>query len=96
MKPHRIPSLTGPQRTLSPLEQALGPRPILTLVIEDMFVREIWVGGRAPIIKIHDYDWGAHDPLAIIDREGFAYAPINWNGPAWSLGLSLHPPAKEV
>ncbi|MEL6859797.1 MAG: hypothetical protein AAGL97_09765 [Pseudomonadota bacterium] len=68
----------------------------MTLVIEDMFVREIWVNGRAPLIRIRDYDWGPTDPDRVLDREGFAYSPINWNGPAWSLGLSLHPPIKEA
>ena len=95
MKCHRLPSLGADQRQLSRLEQVLGPRPIMTLVIEDLVVREIWVGGRAPLIRIRDYDWGQSDPSAVIDRDGFAYSPINWNGPAWTLGLSLHPPEKE-
>ena len=82
------------QRQLSRLERTIGPRPILTLVVEDLLVREIWVGGRAPLIRIRDYDWGTTDPMAAIDPDGFAYSPIRWNGPAWALGLSLQPPLK--
>ncbi|MEO0451936.1 MAG: hypothetical protein AAFZ74_16600 [Pseudomonadota bacterium] len=96
MNCHRLPSLGAETRQLSRLEQVLGPRPTMTLVIDDMFVREIWVNGRAPLILIRDYDWGSTDPLAVKDADGFAYSPINWNGPAWSLGLSLHPPLKEA
>lgn len=83
-------------RARSSLEHLIGPRPKLTLVIEDNFVAEIWVEGRAPIITIQDYDWGQTDPDPVIDAEGFAFSPINWRGPAWTLGLSLHPPAKET
>lgn len=93
---HRLPSLGAIPRRLSHLEQQIGPRPVMTLVIEDLFVREIWVGRRAPIIRIHDYDWGQTDPTPVIDCDGCAYSPINWNGPAWTLGLSLHPPEKEA
>ncbi|GAB5458326.1 MAG: hypothetical protein Hens3KO_13560 [Henriciella sp.] len=78
-----------PARSLSALERRLGPRPRLTLVVEDMCVTEIWVEGRAPLIAIHDYDWGETDSDRAFDREGFAYTPINWRGPVWSLGLSL-------
>ncbi|WP_339636916.1 ParB/RepB/Spo0J family partition protein [uncultured Hyphomonas sp.] len=77
-------------------ERVLGPRPVLTLYIADLFVREIWVEGRAPIIRIRDYDWGETDTEPAFDSEGFPYTPINWRGPAWRLGLSLHPPAKET
>lgn len=83
-------------RRLSKIEQILGARPVLTLCISDMFVREIWVEGRAPLIHIHDYDWGDTDPDPAFDDEGFAFSPIHWRGPAWTLGLSLHPPAKET
>ncbi len=83
-------------RALSNTEQLLGPRPHLRLVIEEQFVREIWVDGRAPIITIHDYDWGVTDPDPAFDEEGFAFSPINWRRPAWMLGLSLHPPVKET
>lgn len=85
-----------PERALSRIEQMLGPRPRLTLVICDMAVREIWVEGRAPLITVHDYDWGETDPDPAFDEEGSAFSSINWRGPAWTLGLSLHPPAKET
>ena len=65
-------------------------RPRLTIVIENQFVSEIWVEGRAPIISIHDYDWGETDPEPARDRDGFPFTKINWNQPAWALGLSLH------
>lgn len=70
----------------------LGPRPRLTLVMENQFVSEIWVNGRAPIICVHDYDWGETDPAPARDRDGFAYTKINWNQPAWVLGLTLNLP----
>ncbi len=73
---------------LNHLRQALGPRPDMTLIIQDQFIREIWVNGRAPIITIHDYDWGGDDPNPSFDEEGFAYSPIRWRAPAWQLGLS--------
>lgn len=85
-----------PERELSRIEQVLGPRPRLTLVISDMTVREIWVGGRAPLITIHDYDWGETDPNPAFDDEGLPFSPINWREPAWTLGLSFNPPAKET
>lgn len=74
----------------------LGPRPRLTLVIQDSKIVEIWVEGRAPIITVHDYDWGETDPGSAFDAEGFAFLPITWNGPAWMLGLSLDPLAEEA
>jgi len=74
----------------------LGPRPSLTLVIEDHMVTEIWVSGRAPDISIRDYDWGETDTHPVIDRDGYPFTPIKWRGSAWALGLSLHPPAKET
>ncbi len=67
----------------------LGPRPRMTLVIQDSKIVEIWVEGRAPIITVHDYDWGATDP-------GSAFSPITWNRPAWMLGLSLRSLAEEA
>lgn len=70
----------------------LGPRPELTLVMENQFVSQIWVDGRAPIICIHDYDWGETDRAPARDRDGFPYTKITWRQPAWALGLSLHPP----
>lgn len=86
----------SPSRRLSRLEGQIGPRPELTLIVEGMFVREIWVAGRAPVITIHDYDWGETDPNPAFDADGSAFSPIQWRGPAWTLGLSLHPPAKET
>ena len=73
-------------------ERLLGPRPRLTLVVSDMFVSEIWIEGRAPLITIHDYDWGQTDRHPAIDGEGVPFTPIRWKQPAWTLGLSLHPP----
>ena len=74
----------------------LGPRPRLTLVIENQFVTEIWVEGRAPIISIHDYDWGQTDLEPARDLEGLPYTKINWNQPAWALGLSFHLPEMKA
>lgn len=74
----------------------LPPRPRMILVLEHGFVQEIWVEGRAPLITIHDYDWGETDPDPNFDAEGFAFSPIRWRQPAWALGLSLHPPIKET
>jgi len=83
-------------RTLTESERILGSRPEMTLVVEDDRVVEIWVAGRAPCIAIRDYDWGRTDPAAAFDNEGFPYSDIHWSGPAWALGLSLYPPAKET
>ncbi|WP_341197228.1 ParB/RepB/Spo0J family partition protein [Hyphomonas chukchiensis] len=80
---------------MSALEHILGPRPRLTLVVEESRVVEIWVDGRAPLIGLHDYDWAETDPDASRDEEGFPFIPINWKGPAWALGLSLYPPEQE-
>lgn len=77
-------------------ERILGPRPQMTLVVEDDRVVEIWVADRAPRIAIRDYDWGRTDPAPAFDREGFPYSDIHWSGPAWALGLSLYPPEKET
>ena len=49
-------------RTLSRLERDIGPRPQMTLVIQDQRICEIWVNGRAPVITLRDYDWGEADP----------------------------------
>jgi ParB family chromosome partitioning protein len=68
----------------------------MKLVLENQFVTEIWVNGRAPIITVLDYDWGQTDPDAIRDKDGFPYTKINWWRPAWALGLSLHPPSQEA
>ena len=80
---------------MNALDQILGPRPRLTLVVEDSRIVEIWVDGRAPLIGLHDYDWGETDRHASRDAEGFPFTPINWKGPAWALGLSLYPPEQE-
>ncbi|MBB41553.1 MAG: hypothetical protein CMF01_15850, partial [Hyphomonas sp.] len=82
------------RRSVSESERILGPRPEITLVVEDDRVVEIWVGGRAPRIAIRDCDWGRTDPAPAFDREGFPYSDIHWSGPAWALGLSLYPPEK--
>lgn len=82
-------------RTLTKTEQILGPRPGVTLVIENRYVTEIWVAGRAPYITIRDYDWGQTDLHPAIDAEGYPFTPIRWRGAAWQLGLSFHPPIKE-
>ena len=84
------------RRSVSESERILGPRPEITLVVEDDRVVEIWVGGRAPRIAIRDCDWGRTDPAPAFDREGFPYSDIHWSGPAWALGLSLYPPEKET
>lgn len=68
----------------------LGPRPRMTLVICEGQVAEIWVGGRAPLISIRDYDWGETDPEPSRDVDGFPFTKVNWRDPAWTLGLSLY------
>ena len=83
-------------RALTEAERILGPRPQMTLVVEDDRVVEIWIAGRAPHIRVRDYDWGRTDPAPAFDREGFPYSDIHWSGPAWALGLSLYPPEKET
>ncbi|HRK69593.1 MAG TPA: hypothetical protein PKY73_18750 [Hyphomonas sp.] len=40
-------------------QQLLGPRPSLTLDIEQGFVTGIWVAGRRPDLIIRDFDLGA-------------------------------------
>lgn len=87
---------TGMSEPLSPAEHILGPRPGLTLVIQDARVVEIWVAGRAPRISLRDHDGGETDPHALRDRDGLPFTPINWRLPAWALGLSLHPPEQET
>lgn len=66
------------------------PRPEITLVVENGFIREIWVAKRAPLITIHDYDWGESDPLAVRDQDGAAYSKIEWREPSWRLGLTIN------
>lgn len=74
---------------LTPFEKILGPRPGLTLVVEDNQIVEIWVKGRTPRITIRDYDWGKTDTCPVIDCEGHPFTPITWRGAPWQLGLSL-------
>lgn len=68
----------------------IEPRPQLTLIVECGFVHEIWVAGQAPLITIHDYDWGETDPLAMHDQDGAPYTMIKWRAPAWRLGLTVN------
>ena len=82
-------------RALTPSEKILGPRPGLTLVIENRQVAEIWVAGRCPHITIRDYDWGKTDSRPCLDRDGDPFTPITWRGTVWQLGLSLNPPLEE-
>jgi ParB family transcriptional regulator, chromosome partitioning protein len=79
---------------MSALDPILGPRPRMTLVVEDARIVEIWVEGRAPLIAVRDYDWGETDPGASRDEDGIPFTDITWRGPAWALGLSLYPPAQ--
>ncbi|MFN7056459.1 hypothetical protein [Hyphomonas sp.] len=72
-------------------ERLLGPRPQLTLDIEQGFLTAIWVAGRRPDIAIRDYDLGACDPDPALDAFGARYVPINWYLPPWRLGLALAP-----
>lgn len=71
----------------------LGPRPSLTLMIQSGYIQEIWVQKGAPIITLHDYDWGETDPMAIQDGEGLSYSKFTWKEPVWKLGLSIQPRA---
>ena len=73
-------------------EQLLGPRPALTLDIEQGFVTGLWVAGRRPDLIIRDFDLGASAPDASLDIFGAPYVPINWYLPPWRLGLALAPP----
>jgi ParB family chromosome partitioning protein len=72
-------------------EQLLGPRPSLTLDIEQGFVTAIWVEGRCPNVTIRDFDLGASVPDASRDFFGAPFVPINWHLPPWRLGLALAP-----
>ena len=73
-------------------EQLLGPRPSLTLDIEQGFVTGLWVAGRRPDLIIRDFDLGASAPDAALDFFGAPYVAINWHLPPWRLGLALAPP----
>jgi ParB family transcriptional regulator, chromosome partitioning protein len=72
-------------------EQILGPRPSLTLDIEQGFVTGLWVAGRRPDLIIRDFDLGASAPDASLDYFGAPFVPINWHLPPWRLGLAFAP-----
>lgn len=65
-------------RLLTSVEELLGPRPYLTLGIQNRVITEIWVAGRCPRIIIHDYDWGETDTHPSLDREGYPFTRIVW------------------
>ena len=73
-------------------QQLLGPRPSLTLDIEQGFVTGLWVAGRRPDLIIRDFDLGASAPDASLDVFGAPFVAINWHLPPWRLGLALAPP----
>jgi len=73
-------------------QQLLGPRPSLTLDIEQGFVTGLWVAGRRPDLIIRDFDLGASAPDASLDVFGAPFVSINWYLPPWRLGLALAPP----
>jgi ParB family chromosome partitioning protein len=73
-------------------QQLLGPRPSLTIDIEQGFVTGLWVAGRRPDLIIRDFDLGASAPDASLDVFGAPYVAINWYLPPWRLGLALAPP----
>lgn len=77
-------------------QERTGPRAELVLVVEDKFITQIVVNGHRPCIRFRDYDWGETDPDPEHDLFGHPYTPINWSGPVWKMGLSLHPPEKET
>ncbi len=72
-------------------EQLLGPRPSLTLDIEQGFVTGLWVAGRRPDLIIRDFDLGASTPDASLDFFGAPFVSVNWHLPPWRLGLALAP-----
>ena len=49
-------------------QQLLGPRPSLTIDIEQGFVTGLWVAGRRPDLIIRDFDLGASTPDAAARR----------------------------
>ena len=73
-------------------QQLLGPRPSLTIDIEQGFVTGLWVAGRRPDLIIRDFDLGASAPDASLDVFGAPFVSINWHLPPWRLGLALAPP----
>lgn len=72
-------------------ERLLGPRPVLTLDIEQGFVTALWINGRRPNLIIRDFDLGASAADADRDFFGLPYVPISWTLPPWRLGLALAP-----
>jgi ParB family chromosome partitioning protein len=72
-------------------QQLLGPRPSLTLDIEQGFVTGLWVAGRRPDLIIRDFDLGASARDAALDFFGAPFVPISWHLPPWRLGLALAP-----
>ena len=86
---HRSERLSLSER--SNLRHSIGLRPQMVLTLQDGWVQEIWVNGRAPIISLHDYDWAETDPLALRDADGHAFSCLNWSSPAWRLGLTVNP-----
>ena len=73
-------------------QQLLGPRPSLTLDIEQGFVTGLWVAGRRPDLIIRDFDLGASAPDASLDVFGAPFVSVGWHLPPWRLGLALAPP----
>jgi ParB family chromosome partitioning protein len=73
-------------------QQLLGPRPSLTIDIEQGFVTGLWVAGGRPDLIIRDFDLGASAPDASLDVFGAPFVSINWHLPPWRLGLALAPP----
>ena len=73
-------------------QQRLGPRPSLTIDIEQGFVTGLWVAGRRPDLIIRDFDLGASAPDASLDVFGAPFVSINWHLLPWRLGLALAPP----
>ena len=73
-------------------QQLLGPRPSLTLDIEQGFVTGLWVAGRRPDLIIRDFDLGASAPDASLNVFGAPFVSVGWHLPPWRLGLALAPP----
>ena len=62
-------------------QQLLGPRPSLTIDIEQGFVTGLWVAGRRPDMIIQDFDLGASAPDASLDAFGAPFVSVNWHLP---------------
>ena len=76
---------------MDPFDRLLGPRPTLTLDIEQGFVTALWVERQCPRIIIRDFDLGASSADAGRDYFGAPFVPIRWTLPPWQLGLALAP-----